>query len=337
MEPRIQYAKTSDGVSIAFWTMGEGGTPLLMTAPALSPHISLEIGIPKLRSWYEHLAQYRMVIRYDQRGCGMSDRNVEHFSLDLLVGDVEAVVEALGLETLNLVGFFSPGGAALRFAACHPANVSKLALWQTPAQPALYFKTPRGQALLSLLNQDWDLYTETLAHQLLGWRPGRLAHEWAAFIRQSTTQENEQKLMSAVANSDIDLTMLAAVRAETLVITHPQSNDDLRKARDLASGIANSRVAVLQGNAGAPWDSESGTAALDDFFGEGAGQRDLPSGTAIILFLDIADSTALTTKLGDAAYRERERELDAALRSAIRDAGGGKAAGRRRDGGVHVG
>ena len=57
MEPRIQYAKTSDGVSIAYWTLGERGTPLLMTSPLVFGNISLEWQIPALRQWYERSPQ----------------------------------------------------------------------------------------------------------------------------------------------------------------------------------------------------------------------------------------------------------------------------------------
>ena len=108
MEPRIQYAKTKDGVSIAYWTMGEG-TPLLLASPLLWSHIALEWEIPDLPRWYERLAYRRMLVRYDYRGHGMSERNVEDFSLDALVSDLEAVISRLALDRVDLVGFGSPG------------------------------------------------------------------------------------------------------------------------------------------------------------------------------------------------------------------------------------
>ncbi len=87
-EPRIQYAKTSDGVSIAYWTMGDGESPLVMSSPFAWSHISLELRARELASWYKHLASGRMLVRYDQRNQGLSDRNVERLSHEEQASDV---------------------------------------------------------------------------------------------------------------------------------------------------------------------------------------------------------------------------------------------------------
>src|SRR3989304_2104993 len=101
MEPRIQYAKTEDGVSIAYYTLGEG-LPLLCMPSLPTSHIQLEWQFPEYRRSFERLAQKRMLVRYDCRGSGLSERDVTDFSLDALVLDVEAVVDRLGLERLAL-------------------------------------------------------------------------------------------------------------------------------------------------------------------------------------------------------------------------------------------
>ena len=67
MEPRIQYAKRSDGVSIAYYTMGEG-VPFVCHPPLILSHIQLEWQIPEVRTWYERVAETRMLVRYDLRG-----------------------------------------------------------------------------------------------------------------------------------------------------------------------------------------------------------------------------------------------------------------------------
>jgi len=97
-------------------------------------------------------------------------------------------------------------------------------------------------------------------------------------------------------------------------------------AQRVASAIADARLVVLEGDAVAPYlgDAVSVVSAIDDFLSEGGGEEptDLPSGTAIILFADIADSTALTERLGDAAFRGKARGLDGALRTIIHDNAG---------------
>ena len=84
MEPRIQYAKTKDGVSIAYATLGEGMP--LVSMPALPwSHIQLEWQIPEYARWMERLAENRRLVKYDGRGTGLSERNVTDFSLDCQV------------------------------------------------------------------------------------------------------------------------------------------------------------------------------------------------------------------------------------------------------------
>ena len=80
MEPRIQYAQTADGVSIAFWTLGEG-EPLVYIAGGPWNHIELW-QVPECHRWYERLAQKRMLVRYDLRGTGLSERTVSDYSVD---------------------------------------------------------------------------------------------------------------------------------------------------------------------------------------------------------------------------------------------------------------
>src|SRR3972149_8758475 len=100
MEPRIQYAQAADGVSIAFYTLGEG-RPLVHMPNIPWSHIQLEWQHPRWRRWYELLAQNRMLVRYDARGAGLSDRDGSGFSLDAYVLDIEAVVDRLGVDKLH--------------------------------------------------------------------------------------------------------------------------------------------------------------------------------------------------------------------------------------------
>ena len=91
MEPRIQYAKTKDGVSIAYSTLGEGGMPFVQM-PFPFAHLQLNWEIPEYRSWYERLAKKWRLVRYDARGTGLSDRDVTDFSLDAGVLDLGTAV-----------------------------------------------------------------------------------------------------------------------------------------------------------------------------------------------------------------------------------------------------
>ena len=182
MEPRIQYTHTADGVSIAFWTLGEG-TPLVHL-PLLISHIQMEWQIAECRRWYESLAQNRKLVRYDVRGEGLSERNVTDFSLDALVLDVEAVVDRLGLEKFALLGPQHSGPLAIAYAARHPERVSHLLLWCTYARASDWLRSPQVQSFRALMGKDWAFYTEAMAHFLLGWSAGEPARRYAALIME---------------------------------------------------------------------------------------------------------------------------------------------------------
>ncbi len=96
MEPRIQYAKTSDGVNIAFTTYGEGSAIVWSSQPVTS-HVQREWEIPIVRAAISAIAATGMVIRFDPRGAGRSDRDVDDVSLEARVRDLEAVVKHLQL------------------------------------------------------------------------------------------------------------------------------------------------------------------------------------------------------------------------------------------------
>ena len=183
MEPRIQYAQTKDGVSIAFSTLGEGGMPFVQM-PFPFSHLQLSWEIPEFRSWYERLAEKRMVVRYDSSGTGLSDRDVIEFSLDTGVRDMEAVVDRLGLERFALFAPVFNGLVGVAYAVRHPERVTHLILWHSGARTTDLIGGPQGQALLQLVDADWEMFTETLANVVFGWSAGEPARRNAAVIRK---------------------------------------------------------------------------------------------------------------------------------------------------------
>jgi len=324
VEPRIQYAKTNDGVSIAFWTLGEG-IPLVHT-PFTFGHIQMEWQFPEIRRWYERLAEKRRLIRYDIRGTGLSQREAPEFSQDSLLLDLDAVVNRAGIERFALLGIEHSGVAAIMYAARHPERVSHLLLWHAYARASDWTYSPRLQATRVLIDKDWETYTETVAHVAFGWSEGEQARRFAALIRESLTPE--MAMLAIRVLNEVDVTAyLPQVTPPTLVLHRRQAPwVPVDVARSLASQIPDAHLALLEGESSAPFfgDMEAVARAIDEFLGESesAAASELPSGTAVILFADIADSTTLTERLGDTAFREKARELDGALRAIIRECGG---------------
>ena len=324
MEPRIQYARTSDCVSIAFWTLGEGEPAVWINTPPFS-HIQLEWQWPVARRAYEKLAQRRRLVRYDGRGSGLSDRDDATFSLETHLLDLEAVVGALGLQRLALLAYGDAGPVAIAYAAQHPEKVTHLVLWATYAQSG-FEDEPDVQGLLALLDRDWRLFTETLAHSMLGWSAAKHGAWWVQFLAQCTTREAVKAAWLASFGFDVT-DLLQSVRARTLVL-HPArirwATQD--QAKLLASGIPNARLTVLEGVSGALVFDDMTLGAADEFLGEGepsAAAPEPPPGVfRTILFTDVEGSTALTDRLGDAKGREVLREHERIVRECLAAHGG---------------
>jgi pimeloyl-ACP methyl ester carboxylesterase len=128
MEPRIQYVKTSDGVNIAYYATGSG-PPLIWMSPGIGTNIEDEWNLPSQGRLIRATARFFTVVRYDPRGCGLSDRNVGEFSLSAMTNDLEAVIDRTAPESCSISapGWSAPVGVA--YAAAHPERVSHLLIW----------------------------------------------------------------------------------------------------------------------------------------------------------------------------------------------------------------
>lgn len=129
MRQNNRFCQTSDGVRIAWASMGQG-PPLVKAANWLS-HLDFDLESPVWSHWLRELSRDHTLIRYDERGCGLSDWDVDEFSVDAWVRDLEAVVEAAGLDRFALLGISQGGPVAIAYAVKHPERVSHLILYGT--------------------------------------------------------------------------------------------------------------------------------------------------------------------------------------------------------------
>src|ERR1041384_671089 len=124
---QIRCCISSGGASIAYATVGSG-PPLVKAANWLS-HLEFDWQSPIWHHWLQELSRYHTLIRYDERGCGLSGWNVEDFNLEAWVRDLEAVVDSLHLDRFPLFGMSQGGPIAIAYAARHPEKVSHLILY----------------------------------------------------------------------------------------------------------------------------------------------------------------------------------------------------------------
>jgi class 3 adenylate cyclase/pimeloyl-ACP methyl ester carboxylesterase len=327
MDPKIQYTTTRDGVSIAYWNEGEG-LPLVIPPPAFPwSNIQRELDIPDWRHWYEHLIDIARIVRYDTRGAGLSDRDVTDLSFETQLADLEAVIEASGLDRFALEGFYYSGLAAIAYAAKNPDRVSHLVLWCAFANAEEISNRQGSDALRHLLENDYELFTETMTHQLFGWGSGDSAHQVAALMRESLSKEVAWQSWGVYSYVDVR-PLLAQVQCPTLVMHRRQfPMVSVQQARQLAAGIPNARLCMLEGSSIAPFVGDIETPlhemasflGLDDSALHGIGHETSQGGGGFraIMFTDIEGSTATTQMVGDAVAQEMVRTHNEIVRRAL--------------------
>jgi len=135
------FCRTADGVRLAYATSG-AGPPLVKVSNWLT-HLDYDWASPVWSHWWQALSEDRQLVRYDERGCGLSDWDVDEtsFTLDAWVADLETVVDTLGLDRFPLLGISQGGPIPLTYAARHPERVSHLAVYGTCTRPTWAWAT----------------------------------------------------------------------------------------------------------------------------------------------------------------------------------------------------
>jgi len=326
VQPRAKFTTTADGVRIAYCAEGEG--PALVFVRGWISHLEQMWQDAAFRAYFETLGSHFRVVRYDARGNGLSDWHVAGIELDALVADLEAVMDAAGVETATLYGQCFGGPIAVAFAARHPERVSRLILDGTyargraitsPERQAQMIKTMRelpeaGLALMSFYSHPDP---QTQRFRQMGDRPNAIARDLVAELYELGFRIDVCEL-------------LGAIHVPTLVMHRERTRAiPARLGRELAAGITGARFVSLQGVEHNPWegDAEEALAAIGEFVGAqlrpaGAGQATAGTTLRTILFTDMEDSTATTQRLGDAAAQQVVRAHNTAVRDALNQHGG---------------
>jgi class 3 adenylate cyclase/pimeloyl-ACP methyl ester carboxylesterase len=335
--PRVQFTKTADGVSIAYAEAGEGQT-VVRVPPVPWSHVQMEWERFSSFLVTRPLAPHYRTVWYDSRGSGLSDRDSIEFSVDALVRDLEAVVDRLDTSPMVLCAIWDGVPIAVQYAAQHPDRVSHLVLIEGYTKGSDYLDSPAGDMELGIREKDWRLYTETLARLIWGFESPEFCRQAAEHFRACCEPETLHSAYNAV-NQEWDITDMAPlVSAKTIVLNN--RNLPWLPAR------AGQRLAAMVPNATFSTIDDLQYVTVPEMIGRfltGAPAKSQPidvipvqtsSGMAVVLFADIADSTGLTERLGDTAFRDKARSLDGALRSVITDAGGTTVEGKLLGDGV---
>ena len=251
-QQEIRFCTASDGVRLAYATMGDG-PPLVKVANWLS-HLDYDWESPVWRHWLVELSRRFTLVRYDERGCGLSDWDLPQFSFDDWVDDLEAVVDAAGLDRFPLLGISQGGPVAIAYAVRHPERVSRLVVFGSYVQGLRKrAKSPDDlelvEAHIDVIRLGWSRPDRTYRQIIVSnFLPEGTQEEWRVFDelqRRTTSPENAWRFVNEFA--DIDVTDLAPrVTVPTLVIGGRRDRvGPFEQSRLMAGLIPGSRLVPL--------------------------------------------------------------------------------------------
>jgi pimeloyl-ACP methyl ester carboxylesterase/DNA-binding winged helix-turn-helix (wHTH) protein len=247
----IRYCRMADGVHLALATLGEGSP--VVRAPVWMSHVEHDWRTTIWREVLGALAGAHQLVRYDARGMGLSDRNVE-VSFEAGVSDLETIVDALGLKRFALLGMSQGAAVSIAYAARHPDRVTRLVLAGGYARGSLVVTPERAvavEAMATLVSEQWGSDNPAFRQLFtsLGFPDASAAqiHELNELQRVSASGDMAARILKMLANVDVSA-HLAQVRAPTLVL---HSRDDAwipaERSREIARGIPGARFHEIAG------------------------------------------------------------------------------------------
>ncbi len=241
MRQELKFATTSDGVRLAFAVSGRGA-PLVKAGHWLT-HIERDAESPVWRHWTEFLSSENLLVRYDERGCGLSSRLYPSLTFEDWVSDLETIVEASGVDRFCLLGLSQGGPVAIAYAARHPERVSRLVLCGTYVQGRLQRTTDpdaveEAKALIALTRTGWGKRNPAFRRLFTNlFIPGGSAEQatWFDDLQQLSCSA-EHAARSREARYTVDVSDLAATLQVPTLVLH--SREDAVVPFDLGREVA---------------------------------------------------------------------------------------------------
>jgi pimeloyl-ACP methyl ester carboxylesterase/DNA-binding CsgD family transcriptional regulator len=249
VKQHVRFCTAADGVRLAYAVHGSG-PPLVRVATWLS-HLELDWESPAWRHWLQRLGERHTLLRYDERGCGLSDTDIGDPSVDVWLGDLETVIDAAGLERFALLGVSQGAAIAVAYAARHPDRVSDLVLYGGYARGRRF----RGQdeeedAIVGAIRAGWKAPNPAFrrvfgALFLPNGTPEQMAW-YEDLLWRTTTAAAATGLFRARGGLNV-CELAPQVRARTLVM---HARDDrvvpVEEGRLLAALIPDARLVLLE-------------------------------------------------------------------------------------------
>jgi pimeloyl-ACP methyl ester carboxylesterase/DNA-binding SARP family transcriptional activator len=249
---RIQFCTAADGVRIAYASVG-AGPPLVKAANWLS-HLELDWDAPIWSPLFRELARDHLFVRYDERGNGLSDWDVDEISFDVFVTDLETVIDELKLDRFALLGISQGGAVSIEYAVRYPERVSHLILfgayaagWRIHATPEI---TKEREAVIALTETGWGqdnpAYRQIFSSTFMPSATIEELNWFNEFQRRTTSPQNAARFLWAFGDIDVRH-LLAKVSVPTLVIHSLRDRRmPVAMGRDIAAAIPNAEFLGLE-------------------------------------------------------------------------------------------
>jgi DNA-binding SARP family transcriptional activator/pimeloyl-ACP methyl ester carboxylesterase len=254
-DQEIHFAYSADGTRIAYAVVGQG-PPLVKVANPLT-HLQYDWGSPIWQHWIEALSRHFTLIRYDERGCGLSDRQVSNFSTQAWVNDLEAVVDDLGLTHFPIFGMSHGPSVAVAYAVRHPERVSHLICFGAYARgrfhrPLTPAQQEEAEMLLSMVRVGWGqdnpAFRQVFATLFVPEGTPE-QHNWFTELARVTAYAEKAAQMEQ-AFFDIDVSDLATQMHCPTLVLHSRGDQmvPFAEGRLLADLIPQARFVPLESN-----------------------------------------------------------------------------------------
>ena len=252
LRQEIRFCRTKDGTNLAYAIVGSG--PPLVRAAHWITHLDYDWQSPVWRHWLVGLARAHTFVRYDERGCGLSDHDLKDVSLEAWVQDLEAVVDDLGLERFPLLGVSQGGAVAVAYTARHPERVSKLVLFGAFAQgrlsrAATEENTREAALQLEMVRLGWGREDGAFRRFFTSTFIPDASHDlWDSFaelLRRTCSADNAARLIEAWSKIDV-CEEATRIQVPTLVLhARHEMRVPVAQSRLLAALIPGARFAFL--------------------------------------------------------------------------------------------
>ncbi|HTT29737.1 MAG TPA: alpha/beta fold hydrolase [Solirubrobacteraceae bacterium] len=244
----IRFCTAPDGACIAYAVHGHG-PPLVRVATWLT-HLEWDWASPIWRHWLDRLGESHTVLRYDERGCGLSGVSLDELSVETWVADLETVIDAAGLERFALLGVSQGAAIAVAYAARHPSRISDLVLYGGYARGRrLRGQCEEEEALIAAIRAGWagdePAYRHLFSMLFLPHGTPEQMSWYDQLLRITTTADAAVDLFRARGAVDV-VDAARRVRVRTLVV-HAREDRvvPVEEGRLLASLIPGARLVVL--------------------------------------------------------------------------------------------